>query len=43
MDDVIHELNGTTVFSKLKLKAGYHQRELHPELIYPQKIYPQKV
>lgn len=29
MDDVIHELNGATVFSKLDLKAGYHQLELH--------------
>lgn len=29
MDDVIHELIGATVFSKLNLKAGYHQLELH--------------
>ncbi len=34
MDDVIHELNGATVFSKLDLPAGYHQLELHPDSRY---------
>ena len=34
MDDVIHELNGATVFSKLDLAAGYHQLELHPASRY---------
>lgn len=34
MDDVIHELNGAKVFSKLDLTAGYHQLELHPESRY---------
>lgn len=34
MDDIIHELNGATVFSKLDLKAGYHQLELHPDSRY---------
>lgn len=32
MDDVIHELIGATVFSKLNLKAGYHQLELHQQI-----------
>ncbi|KAJ7993992.1 hypothetical protein DPEC_G00261320 [Dallia pectoralis] len=31
MDDIIHKLNGATVFSKLDLTAGYHQLELHPD------------
>ena len=30
MDDIISELNGSTVFSKLDLNAGYHQLELEP-------------
>ncbi|KAJ8346561.1 hypothetical protein SKAU_G00279620 [Synaphobranchus kaupii] len=34
MDDIIHELNGATVFSKLDLTAGYHQLELHPDSRY---------
>ncbi|KAJ8004145.1 hypothetical protein DPEC_G00155730 [Dallia pectoralis] len=34
MDDVIHELKGATVFSKLDLTAGYHQLELHPDSKY---------
>lgn len=29
--DVILDLNGAKVFSKLDLNAGYHQLELHPE------------
>jgi len=28
LDDIIHDLNGATVFSKLDLKAGYKQLEL---------------
>ena len=31
LDEVIHDLNGATVFSKLDLNQGYHQLELHPE------------
>lgn len=31
IDEVIHDLNGTTVFSKLDLHQGYHQLVLHPE------------
>ena len=31
VDDVLHSLNQSTVFSKLDLKWGYHQVELEPE------------
>ena len=30
IEDLIHDINGATVFSKLDLTAGYHQLELHP-------------
>ena len=34
VDDIIANLNGATVFSKLDLKNGYHQVELHEESRY---------
>lgn len=34
VDDLIHDLNGSCVFSKIDLKSGYHQLELHPESRY---------
>ena len=30
LDDIIHDLNGATVFSKLDMRSGYHQLELEP-------------
>ena len=34
VDDLIHTLNGATVFSKLDLHLGYHQLSLVPESCY---------
>ena len=34
VDDLVHKLNGTTVFSKLDLHAGYHQLLLDEESRY---------
>ena len=34
VDDIIHDLNGASVFSKLDLNQGYHQLELDPESRY---------
>ena len=31
LDEVIHDLNGATVFSKLDLNQGYHRLLLHPD------------
>ena len=34
LDEIIHDLNGATVFSKLDLASGHHQLELHPSFRY---------
>ena len=34
LDDILCDLNGATVFSKLDLNNGYHQLELHEESRY---------
>ena len=31
VDEIIHDLNGAKVFSKIDLRSGYHQLELKPE------------
>jgi hypothetical protein len=31
MDDIIQDLDGSTMFSKLDLNQGYHQLDLHPD------------
>ena len=33
-DELIHDLNGAAIFSKLDLNAGYHQLELHEDSRY---------
>ena len=34
VEEIIHDLDGATVFSKIDLSAGYHQIELHPDWRY---------
>ena len=34
VEEIIHDLNGATVFSKIYLNSGYHQIELHPDSRY---------
>ena len=31
LQDIIHDLNGATIISKLDLNSAYHQLELHPD------------
>ena len=31
VDEILHDMNGSTVFSRIDLKWGYHQLELSPE------------
>ena len=31
VEEIIHDPNGATIFSKLDLYEGYHQIELHPD------------
>ena len=35
VDEVLQELNGSTVFSKLGLRHGFHQVELHTRTLPP--------
>ena len=34
LDDILHDLNSATVFSKLDLNSAYHQLEIHPDSRY---------
>ena len=34
LDDLVHDLNGACVFSKLDMNQAYHQLELHPDSRY---------
>ena len=34
VEEIIHDLNTATIFSKIGLNAGYHQIELHPDSRY---------
>ena len=34
IEELVSDLNGATVFSKIDLRSGYHQLELDPESIY---------